>query len=310
MTEVELVREGEVVEEDGSWYEAAVSAYLQADEEVRDSKWARAEVSFAIVGKAYQNGDRGLIKQFAGDVRRSASHLYKEALAQNLKLRLEELGQPETSTLTPTFYIEAAAGKQREIESGDEEAIGQAGNTLAVAEDEHWTVATLREELQDPSSVHFSSKSPEWYTPEHIIEGAEKAMGGIDLDPCADSERAVPATYHYTKEDDGLAQKWSGRVYMNPPYGSAIGEWVRKLKEEYERGEVEEAIALVPARTDTEWFSVLRMYPRLFVKGRLKFSQHQNSAPFPSCLFYFGDNGQKFVEAFEGVGDVFGLVRL
>ncbi len=34
------------------------------------------------------------------------SHLYNEALAQNLKLQLQEYGQPETSTLTPTFYVE------------------------------------------------------------------------------------------------------------------------------------------------------------------------------------------------------------
>lgn len=159
-------------------------------------------------------------------------------------------------------------------------------------------------------SVHFSTTSPDWHTPTHIIQGAIQVLGEIDLDPCADMGKSVPAAKHYTFEDDGLLRAWSGRVYMNPPYGSAIGEWVRKLKEEYEGGGVKEAIALVPARTDTEWFGALRDYPRLFVKGRLKFSQHQNSAPFPSCLFYLGDNGQKFVEAFDGVGDVFGLVRL
>lgn len=154
-------------------------------------------------------------------------------------------------------------------------------------------------------SIHFSSASPDWYTPPDIVERVNGVMGGIDLDPCADVGRGIPAANHYTFEDDGLLREWRGRVYLNPPYGKEIGRWIRKLKEEYEGGDVEEAIALVPARTDTDWFGCLREYPRCFVKGRLKFSAHKNSAPFPSCLFYFGDNGQRFVEAFKDLGDIF-----
>ena len=46
-------------------------------------------------------------------------------------------------------------------------------------------------------------------------------MGEIDLDPCSNSKAQpnVPALNHFTVEDDGLEQKWFGRVYMNPPYG-------------------------------------------------------------------------------------------
>jgi len=80
--------------------------------------------------------------------------------------------------------------------------------------------------------------------------------GEIDLDPCSNSheEPNVPAKTHFTREDDGLAQDWHGRVYMNPPYGYEIAEWVDRLCQQYEQGSVIEAITLVPARTDTAWF--------------------------------------------------------
>ena len=86
--------------------------------------------------------------------------------------------------------------------------------------------------------------------------------------------------------DDGLAQAWHGRVYLNPPYGHAIDAWIAKLVNEHNASEVEAAIALVPARTDTAWFARLDPYPRVFVAGRLTFSNAAHSAPFPSAVAY------------------------
>lgn len=157
--------------------------------------------------------------------------------------------------------------------------------------------------------IHYSSNSVEWYTPKHIVDAAVTALGGVDLDPCSPGpdEAPVPAESHYTKEDDGLDQTWSGRVYMNPPYGRGIGDWTEKLQGEYRDGNVTSAIALLPARTDAEWFSALRDYPRCFVWGRLKFSESDNAAPFPSVVVYFGDDDDAFKEAFADIGDTFVL---
>jgi phage N-6-adenine-methyltransferase len=166
-----------------------------------------------------------------------------------------------------------------------------------------------RDRGRPPSGVHFSSESPEWYTPAHILERTAAALGGIDLDPCADPERHVPSLDHFTKEDDGLSREWRGRVYMNPPYGSEIGAWVRKLLAEYRKGHVTAAVALVPARTDTTWFYLLREQPRCFVRGRLTFSEHENAAPFPSAAFYLGPDPRGFVRAFGSLGDVYELTR-
>lgn len=95
---------------------------------------------------------------------------------------------------------------------------------------------------------------------------------------------------------------------MNPPYGRTIGDWVDKLVSEYESGAVVEAIALVPARTDTEWFKRFRRYPRCFVFGRLSFS-NSGTAPFPSVAVYLGKNLPTFLVEFSSIGDTFQLVE-
>lgn len=162
--------------------------------------------------------------------------------------------------------------------------------------------------IPSPLAVHYSSETPEWYTPEHIIERVIQVLGEIDLDPCSNpGEPNVQAREHYTQEDDGLSKPWRGRVYMNPPYGREIKEWVNYLVAEYEAGRTYEAIALVPARTDTEWFRVLEAFPRCFVYGRLVFSGYDNSAPFPSMAVYLGSNGDSFKAAFRNLGGIYRL---
>lgn len=157
-------------------------------------------------------------------------------------------------------------------------------------------------------TIHFSSNTPEHFTPIEIIDAVIACMGDIDLDPCSNSktEPNVPAAIHYTTEDDGLAQVWRGRVYMNPPYGREIGKWVTKLCECYEMGNVTEAIALVPARTDTGWFDQLIDDYRFhcFVHGRLTFIGNAWAAPFPSAIVYLGTDWGRFYQAFRPFGRI------
>jgi len=152
----------------------------------------------------------------------------------------------------------------------------------------------------------YSSDSTEWYTPADIVERVTRVLGSIDLDPCSNSKDApnVPAEKHYTVDDDGLAQEWSGAVYMNPPYGRGIEAWIEKLVGEYREGAVTAAVALVPARTDTQWFRLLRDFPVCFVTGRLRFSG-ADPAPFPSCAVYLGADVGAFYAAFHEIGDIY-----
>lgn len=156
-------------------------------------------------------------------------------------------------------------------------------------------------------AIHYSSETPEHYTPMEIIEAAIAVLGTIDLDPCSNSKDNpnVPASEHFTEADNGLSLPWVGRVYMNPPYGRVIGDWTRKLTDEYQMGNVIEAITLVPGRIDTQWWQSLGFqYPACFYTGRLTFIGNDDPAPFPSTIFYLGEDIAKFYEVFSAIGQI------
>lgn len=156
-------------------------------------------------------------------------------------------------------------------------------------------------------AIHYSSETPEHYTPMEIIEAAIAVLGTIDLDPCSNSKDTpnVPALEHFTEADNGLSLPWFGSVYMNPPYGRVIGDWTRKLTDEYQRGNVTEAITLVPGRIDTQWWQSLGFqYPACFYTGRLTFIGNDDPAPFPSTIFYLGEDIAKFYEVFSAIGQI------
>ena len=133
----------------------------------------------------------------------------------------------------------------------------------------------------------FSSKSNEWETPQDFYNSLN-LKHGFTLDPCATAESAKCSKY-YTIEDDGLKQSWGGEVvFMNPPYGREIKSWIKKAYEE-SRKENTKVVCLIPARTDTKYWHeyCMKAHEVSFVKGRLKFGESKNSAPFPSAVVVF-----------------------
>lgn len=77
------------------------------------------------------------------------------------------------------------------------------------------------------------------------------------------------------------------RVFCNPPY-SNIAAWVEKSFRET-RNDKTLVVLLIPSRTDTRYFHDF-IYQRAeirFIKGRLKFGESKNSAPFPSMIVIF-----------------------
>lgn len=135
-------------------------------------------------------------------------------------------------------------------------------------------------------NVHFSSASAEWETPQDLFDELSRIFGGFTLDPCAAAENAKCSRY-FTRDDDGLSQRWSGKVFMNPPYGREIGKWVEKAwRESLDSALV---VCLLPARVDTRWWHDFASKGHVyFLRGRLKFSAAQHCAPFPSALVTFG----------------------
>lgn len=142
------------------------------------------------------------------------------------------------------------------------------------------------------NGLFFSSKSNEWATPQDFFDKLNEEFH-FTLDPCATAENAKCAKY-YTKEQDGIIQDWYGEtVFCNPPYGKEIGKWVAKCSAEFENGAT--VVMLIPARTDTKWFHKY-IYHRAeirFIKGRLKFGNSKNSAPFPSMLIVWRNSTSK-----------------
>lgn len=134
------------------------------------------------------------------------------------------------------------------------------------------------------TSVHFSSATDLWSTPQDFYDKLD-AEFGFTLDPCATDDNAKCDRY-FTAEDDGLLQSWDNEiVFMNPPYGRVIGHWVKKASEAKST-----VVCLVPARTDTQWWHdyVIGGGAEIrFIKGRLKFGGQKNSAPFPSAVVIY-----------------------
>ena len=133
---------------------------------------------------------------------------------------------------------------------------------------------------------HHAGKD-EWLTPPEILA----ALGPFDLDPCAPIVRPwATAARHLTVADNGLLLAWSGRVWLNPPFGREAVRWMRRL---VEHGD---GIALLPARTETAMFFETVWGAAdavLFLNGRPHFHHVDGArASFnsgaPMCLIAYG----------------------
>ena len=138
-------------------------------------------------------------------------------------------------------------------------------------------------------NVHFSSETDMWSTPQSFFTKYDEKYN-FNLDVCASEDNAKCAKY-FTETDDGLQQEWEGVCWMNPPYGREIIKWMKKAYESSLNGAT--VVCLVPARTDTTWWHEYAMKGTIeFIRGRLKFGNSKNSAPFPSAIVVF--NGGRY----------------
>ncbi len=111
------------------------------------------------------------------------------------------------------------------------------------------------------TDVLFSQKSDVWATPQWLFDALDREFG-FTLDPCSDGTNAKCAKF-YTPTDS-----------VRKAYGSAGGGAT--------------VVCLVPARTDTEWWHTYAMKGEVrLIKGRLKFGDAVNPAPFPSAVIVF-----------------------
>ncbi len=137
----------------------------------------------------------------------------------------------------------------------------------------------------------MSSEKDDWGTP-RLLFSILDGIFHFTLDPCSSDGNNL-CEKHYTREDSGLEHSWQGEtVFMNPPYGKDIGLWTSKALAESRRGGCL-VVGLVPARTDTKWWhdSIQDKADVIFIKGRLKYGDGDQAAPFPSALvFWYGQS--------------------
>ena len=137
------------------------------------------------------------------------------------------------------------------------------------------------------NELMFSSKTDLWSTPNDFFDKLNDEFR-FTLDPCSTHENAK-CYKHFTEEENGLLQDWGNEVvFCNPPYGRQIKDWVKKAYEESQKDNTT-VVMLIPARTDTIYFHeyIYHKAEIRFIKGRLKFGDAKNSAPFPSMVVIF-----------------------
>jgi phage N-6-adenine-methyltransferase len=180
------------------------------------------------------------------------------------------------------------------------------------------------------NNVHFSSANQGWETPAHLVD-LLKPLFKFDLDVCA--MRPNVCDRFISPEQDGLKTEWSGRCWMNPPYGRVIGKWVRRAASvPFVSGQssCEFVLCLLPARPDTIWWqeNIKAASIVCFLRGRLRFGSddywawrwsmptingkrnslyrkigRKQSAPFPSALVVFSLYiQQEWLQALHGLG--------
>lgn len=193
----------------------------------------------------------------------------------------------------------------------------------------------------------------EWLTDPRVLERVRKTFDGkITLDPasnvvaqkyvqaeqfCISLDHAMELNGGYLLKDlqlpercllDGLAHRWHGDVFCNPPYsGGDIQNYVEKAMEEWAYWkEIRQMIFLVNMQSDAAWFhSLLYGCTTLLIwKGRIKFwkifdgEAHEkwegekskaegrgkkgNSPRYLNAVFYFGESDRMFRKHFADCG--------
>ena len=154
--------------------------------------------------------------------------------------------------------------------------------------------------------VTNNGKDDEWYTPAKYIESAREVLGRIDLDPASNdfANKTVKADRYFTEESNGLEQEWSGNIWMNPPYSTAL---LSQFADKLISSNFSQAIVLVNNATETAWFEkmISKASAIVFHKGRIRFVKRdgEHGAPLQGQAFiYYGDNAERFLEVFSKYG--------
>ncbi len=154
-----------------------------------------------------------------------------------------------------------------------------------------------------------------YLTPEKILEPVREYFGGaIPLDPATEKTNPTKALQFFTIEDDGLKQQWNVPTFVNPPFGKAIREFMKKIHDEAIRDKARPILALLPcgARFSTKYWQNDALIPQLnaicFVKGRVKFLRPDGTVAkqntYDSQIYGYNVDTNLFKFCFKHIGRI------
>ena len=165
-------------------------------------------------------------------------------------------------------------------------------------------------EFETAAHVVQNTGEYEWYTPAEYVEAARAVLGAIDLDPASTdvANHVIKAAQIFSAKENGLDQRWDGRVWMNPPYSQPlIEQFCKKLAESVRAKTVPAAVVLVNNATETQWFrSLVDVSAAIcFPTGRVQFWSPDKTTAAPlqgQAILYIGDDVSGFVKEFATFG--------
>jgi site-specific DNA-methyltransferase (adenine-specific) len=136
--------------------------------------------------------------------------------------------------------------------------------------------------------IQFSSKNKNWETPQSLFNQYNEIYN-FTYDLAADKFNKK-CKFYFSKKDNSLTKDWhkiKGWLWLNPPYGRDVIKWVEKSHNEALKGA--KIIMLIFAKTDTKYFHnyIYNKYEIEFLKGRLKFGNSKNNAPYGNMIVKF-----------------------
>jgi ParB family chromosome partitioning protein len=175
-----------------------------------------------------------------------------------------------------------------------------------------WPHGAADPSVQSVPHVAHNGGEQEWYTPPAIIAVARQVLGTIDLDPAStpSANAWIQATRFFTVAENGLHQRWQGKVWLNPPYtAGVVDQFLRKLGYHLDTGDVPEALVLVNNATETQWFVTLasRASAVCFLVGRVHYlsPRGERSSPLQGqALLYCGPHPECFSWHCRSLGHV------
>lgn len=172
---------------------------------------------------------------------------------------------------------------------------------------------TSTEEVKTPARpTEKTCRSTDWLTPPRVLEPVRRMFGGqIWLDPCTTPGNPTKAVSFYSKQSDGLRDRWHTLVtarhgvFVNPPYGKAMRDWIAKCVEEADRGVPIALLLAASSRWDQPYWHAIfspECTAMVLFKGRVKYldarGRPAKSPPYPSILFVYNVDHARVRAAF------------